>query len=645
MDSQFQSLKEEMHEIHNKYYDLRDNNSSENRMNDDTPMYERHEVNFIQSEVFQNQNSHDLYSHQSHHDPNDSEKSLTELNNDMKQDLEDFKRCMRSKRTVHWRLFARDDDLEKSITKFLDGQRVSNMFVNNNVNDMIIKMKQNEKNFQTKIKNMERKLDEWSKSQNVFSEQMDRTDPPLPQAHTEHVNVVFTRSGKPDDSLETQKDPPPPIIVNNKIEKDRPFKTSKKGYHVVETKEYPFRENYPSGRLLELVSKFITNWRNRNLLQRSQQHLLLTTKRKQPFHPKTSQDNSGPDALVYDEAAVKLKNSHAVTTNLESTSDKKYRGLRKRPSGKWTAEIRDQGKYFSLGTFDTAEKAALVYDEAAVRLKKPHAVTNLESTSEKKYRGVRKRPWGKWLAEIRDQGKYFSLGTYDTAEEAAVVYDEAAVRLKGTHAVTNFPSVVVSPFSVAASNEDAFGNGFREVYEPEFGDGFDLPEFGRYRVDEFSQFDDMDDFLIDVDGNSAGAVWSADDAERYMRGYKAYEQFLAMTNQEAGGSGSGIKRTRTYIPRELEEAEQHLLDDYFGDDETPPKYPEENFRRMYRMSSTHFARIVNDITSYDAQPLSEVPGANNDLNVLSGSPLFDDVLADTASEAPFVVNGKTYKKG
>ncbi|GJU27652.1 hypothetical protein Tco_1166273 [Tanacetum coccineum] len=52
-----------------------------------------------------------------------------------------------------------------------------------------------------------------------------------------------------------------------------------------------------------------------------------------------------------------------------------------------------------------------------------------------------------------------------------------------------------------------------------------------------------------------------------------------MTNQEAGGSGSGIKRTRTYIPREREEAEQRLLDDYFGDDETPPKYPEENFRR------------------------------------------------------------------
>ncbi|GKB35289.1 probable arabinosyltransferase ARAD1 [Tanacetum coccineum] len=40
-----------------------------------------------------------------------------------------------------------------------------------------------------------------------------------------------------------------------------------------------------------------------------------------------------------------------------------------------------------------------------------------------------------------------------------------------------------------------------------------------------------------------------------------------------------------------------------------------------------------------------VPGSNNDLNVLYGSLLFDDVLADTAPEAPFVVNERTYKQG
>ncbi|GKA36551.1 hypothetical protein Tco_0723042 [Tanacetum coccineum] len=101
-------------------------------------------------------------------------------------------------------------------------------------------------------------------------------------------------------------------------------------------------------------------------------------------------------------------------------------------------------------------------------------------------------------------------------------------------------------------------------------------------------------------------IYFQDDVKRYMRGYEAYEQ-LAMSNQEAGGSGSGSapKRTRTYIPREREEAEQRLIDDYFGDDETPPKCKEENFRRMYRMSSTLFTNIVNDITNYDAEPLLE----------------------------------------
>ncbi|GKD41742.1 zinc finger, CCHC-type containing protein, partial [Tanacetum coccineum] len=40
-----------------------------------------------------------------------------------------------------------------------------------------------------------------------------------------------------------------------------------------------------------------------------------------------------------------------------------------------------------------------------------------------------------------------------------------------------------------------------------------------------------------------------------------------------------------------------------------------------------------------------VLATNNDLNVLYDSPLFDDVLADRAPEAPFIVNGKTYNKG
>ncbi|GJR62270.1 hypothetical protein Tco_1504432 [Tanacetum coccineum] len=86
-----------MHEMRNNYNNRGGDHGSKN---DDTPMGERHEANYIQFEGYQNQNSHDSYSHQSLHDPNDSEKSLTELNNDVKNDLEDFKRCIPVHRTV-----------------------------------------------------------------------------------------------------------------------------------------------------------------------------------------------------------------------------------------------------------------------------------------------------------------------------------------------------------------------------------------------------------------------------------------------------------------------------------------------------------------------------------------------------------------
>ncbi|GJT45751.1 CCR4-NOT transcription complex subunit 1 isoform X1 [Tanacetum coccineum] len=101
--------------------------------------------------------------------------------------------------------------------------------------------------------------------------------------------------------------------------------------------------------------------------------------------------------------------------------------------------------------------------------------------------------------------------------------------------------------------------------------------------------------------------------------------------QEAGGSSDGPKRRRTYIYREREEAEQRLIDDYFGDDEYEPK--------LRRSRSCEFGVIV---LVYFKVHIRHMP---NDVRHFTDA--FDEYLQIAEPlECRLVVNGThTYRKG
>jgi hypothetical protein len=180
----------------------------------------------------------------------------------------------------------------------------------------------------------------------------------------------------------------------------------------------------------------------------------------------SSYDTAKKAAKAYDKEAIKLRRPFSklnypkkapvgytpIQKPLQSRNTVGYRGVTKERRTSMQGP-RLVGKLTHIGSYDTAKEAAIAYDWAVLKanqstslLNFPDMVHNLDvkpkrikqKRSSTGYKGVTTRG-GKFRVTIYIDSNKINVGTFDTAKQAALAYDQAAVKAGKKKSTLNFP--------------------------------------------------------------------------------------------------------------------------------------------------------------------------------------------------------------